>query len=28
MSSGIISMTVTPILSPVTVRYYRTGLKG
>lgn len=28
LSSGIISMTVTPILSPVTVRFYRTGLKG
>ena len=27
-SSGIISLTVTPTLSPVTVRYYRTGLRG
>jgi len=28
LSSGIISMTVTPVLSPMTVRYYRTGLKA
>lgn len=28
LASGIISMTVTPIMSPVTVRFYRTGLKG
>lgn len=28
LNSGIISMTVTPILSPITVRFYRTGLKA
>jgi len=28
LSSGIISMTVTPVLSPMTIRYYRTGLKA
>ena len=28
LNSGIISMTITPVLSPVTVRYYRTGLKA
>lgn len=28
LNSGIISMTVTPVLSPITVRYYRTGLKA
>ena len=28
LNSGTISMTVTPIVSPVTVRYYRTGLKA
>ena len=28
LNSGIISMTVTPVLSPVTVRFYRTGLKA
>jgi len=27
LNSGIISMTVTPALSPMTIRYYRTGLK-
>lgn len=27
LNSGTISMTVTPILSPITVRFYRTGLK-
>jgi len=27
LNSGIISMIVTPTLSPITVRYYRTGLK-
>jgi len=27
LNSGIISMTVTPVLSPITIRYYRTGLK-
>lgn len=27
LNSGIISMTVTPILVPMTIRYYRTGLK-
>ena len=28
LNSGIISMTATPVLSPVTVRFYRTGLKA
>jgi hypothetical protein len=28
LNSGIISMTVTPLLSPITIRYYRTGLKA
>jgi hypothetical protein len=28
LNSGIISMTVTPVLSPITIRYYRTGLKA
>lgn len=28
LNSGIISMTVTPILSPISVRFYRTGLKA
>lgn len=28
LNSGIISMTVTPVLSPITVRFYRTGLKA
>ena len=28
LNSGIISMTVTPVLSPMTIRYYRTGLKA
>lgn len=28
INSGIISMIVTPVLSPITVRFYRTGLKG
>jgi hypothetical protein len=28
LNSGIISMTVTPVLSPMTIRYYRTGLKS
>lgn len=28
LNSGIISMTVTPVMSPITVRYYRTGLKA
>lgn len=28
LNSGIISMTVTPVLSPTTIRYYRTGLKA
>jgi len=28
LNSGIISMTVTPALSPMTIRYYRTGLKA
>ena len=27
LNAGIISMTVTPSISPITVRYYRTGLK-
>jgi hypothetical protein len=27
LNSGIISMTVTPVLTPMTIRYYRTGLK-
>jgi hypothetical protein len=27
LNSGIISMTVTPALTPMTIRYYRTGLK-
>lgn len=27
LNSGIISMTVTPLISPITIRYYRTGLK-
>lgn len=28
LNSGTISMTVTPLVSPVTIRYYRTGLKA
>jgi len=28
LNSGIISMTVTPSLTPITVRFYRTGLKA
>ena len=28
LNSGIISMTVTPVISPITIRYYRTGLKA
>ena len=28
LNAGIISMTVTPSLTPITVRYYRTGLKA
>jgi hypothetical protein len=28
LNSGTISMTVTPVLSPMTIRYYRTGLKA
>jgi hypothetical protein len=28
LNSGIISMTVTPSITPITVRYYRTGLKA
>ncbi len=28
LNSGTISMTVTPTLSPITIRYYRTGLKA
>jgi hypothetical protein len=28
LNSGIIRMTVTPALSPMTIRYYRTGLKA
>jgi hypothetical protein len=28
LNSGIISMTVTPTLSPMTIRFYRTGLKA
>ena len=28
LNSGIISMTVIPSLTPITVRYYRTGLKA
>ena len=28
LNSGTISMTVTPTLSPITLRYYRTGLKA
>jgi hypothetical protein len=28
LNSGTISMTVTPTLSPMTIRYYRTGLKA
>ena len=28
LNSGIINLTVTPVLSPITVRYYRTGLKA
>jgi len=27
LNSGTISMTVTPTLTPMTIRYYRTGLK-
>lgn len=27
LNSGTISMTVTPVLSPMTIRFYRTGLK-
>ena len=28
LNSGTISMTVTPVISPMTIRYYRTGLKA
>ena len=28
LNSGIIRMTVTPVLTPMTIRYYRTGLKA
>lgn len=28
LNSGIITMTVTPVLSPITVRFYRTGLRA
>ena len=28
LNSGTISMTVTPVISPITVRFYRTGLKA
>lgn len=28
LNSGIINMTVTPVLSPITIRFYRTGLKA
>jgi hypothetical protein len=28
LNSGTISMTVTPAISPITVRFYRTGLKA
>jgi hypothetical protein len=28
LNSGIINMTVTPALTPMTIRYYRTGLKA
>jgi hypothetical protein len=28
LNSGTISMTVTPTLTPMTIRYYRTGLKA
>jgi hypothetical protein len=28
LNSGTISMTVTPVVSPMTIRYYRTGLKA
>ena len=28
LNSGIISMRVTPQISPITVRFYRTGLKA
>lgn len=28
LNSGIINMTVTPVLSPITIRYHRTGLKA
>lgn len=28
LNNGIISMTVTPSLTPITVRFYRTGLKA
>lgn len=28
LNSGTISMTVTPTLSPMTIRFYRTGLKA
>ena len=28
LNSGIINMTVTPVLTPMTIRYYRTGLKA
>jgi hypothetical protein len=27
LNSGIISMSVTPLLTPLTIRFYRTGLK-
>ena len=28
LNSGTISMTVTPVISPITVRFYRTGLRA
>jgi hypothetical protein len=28
LNSGTISMTVTPTLTPMTIRFYRTGLKA
>lgn len=28
LNSGIISMTVTPVITPMTLRFYRTGLKA
>lgn len=27
LNSGIINMIITPLISPITIRYYRTGLK-